>query len=130
MKVGLALLLIRPWRLTNEFLAGHRVRYLHPARLYLLTSILFFFAATSWIKSIHIDPINLSPAQRADGRSRDGAVVSCPVSRSEDDGGILVGIAECPDARQEHACVLGFGEKRIAQRAACAPCREINRGQG
>jgi Protein of unknown function (DUF3667) len=65
----IALLLIRPWRLTNEFLAGHRVRYLHPARLYLLTSILFFFAVTSWIKSIHIDPINLSPAQRAEIRS-------------------------------------------------------------
>jgi hypothetical protein len=65
----IALLLTRPWRLTIEFLAGHRVRYLHPARLYLLISIVFFFAATSWIKSIHIDPINLSPTQRAEIRS-------------------------------------------------------------
>ena len=65
----IGLLITRPWGLTNEFLAGRRVRYLHPARLYLLTSILFFFAVTSWIKSIHIDPINLSPAQRAEIRS-------------------------------------------------------------
>jgi len=36
-------LLTRPWKLTNEFLAGHRVRYLNPLRLYLLVSILFFF---------------------------------------------------------------------------------------
>src|SRR5437867_3816578 len=40
----IALLLVKPWRLTNEFLAGHRVRYVHPLRLYLLASILFFFA--------------------------------------------------------------------------------------
>ena len=47
-------LIVRPWRLTNEFLAGHRVRYLHPLRLYLLASILFFFAVNYWAKSIHI----------------------------------------------------------------------------
>ncbi len=38
------LLLTRPWKLTNEFLAGHRVRYLNPLRLYLLVSVTFFFA--------------------------------------------------------------------------------------
>jgi hypothetical protein len=36
-------LLTRPWKLTNEFLAGNRVRYLNPLRLYLLASVLFFF---------------------------------------------------------------------------------------
>jgi hypothetical protein len=40
----IGLLIVKPWRLTNEFLAGRRVRYLHPLRLYLLASILFFFA--------------------------------------------------------------------------------------
>lgn len=39
----IGLLLARPWKLTNEFLAGHRVRYLNPLRLYLLVSVLFFF---------------------------------------------------------------------------------------
>jgi hypothetical protein len=38
-------LIVRPWKLTNEFLAGHRVRYLNPLRLYLLASVLFFFMA-------------------------------------------------------------------------------------
>lgn len=35
-------LLTRPWRLTNDFNAGRRVRYVHPLRLYLLASIAFF----------------------------------------------------------------------------------------
>jgi hypothetical protein len=62
----IGLLITRPWRLTNEFLAGRRVRYLHPARLYLLTSILFFFVVTYWAKSIHLDPSKLSPKDRAE----------------------------------------------------------------
>src|SRR5207248_1510311 len=38
------LLLVRPLRLTIDFLAGKRVRYVNPLRLYLLASIIFFFA--------------------------------------------------------------------------------------
>jgi hypothetical protein len=59
-------LIARPWHLTNEFLAGRRVRYLHPLRLYLLASILFFFAVTHWAKSIHLDPDKSSPKNRAE----------------------------------------------------------------
>jgi len=35
-------LLLRPGRLTAEFIAGHRARYLPPLRLYLVLSVLFF----------------------------------------------------------------------------------------
>jgi hypothetical protein len=66
---SIALLVTRPWRLTNAFLSGQRVRYLHPARLYLLASILFFFAATYGIKSAHFQPINLSPEDRSEIRN-------------------------------------------------------------
>src|SRR5882724_6908920 len=59
-------LIVRPWHLTNEFLTGRRVRYLHPLRLYLLASILFFFAVTHWAKSIHLDPDKLSSQDRAE----------------------------------------------------------------
>jgi hypothetical protein len=65
----IALLITRPWRLTNEFLAGRRIRYLHPARLYLLASIVFFFAVTYGFKSIKIDPITFSTQQRQEVRS-------------------------------------------------------------
>ncbi len=41
----IGLLLTRPWKPTNEFLAGRRVRYLNPLRLYLLASVAFFFVA-------------------------------------------------------------------------------------
>jgi hypothetical protein len=64
----IGLLLVRPWKLTNQFLAGHRVRYVHPLRLYLLASILFFFAVNYAIKSAHFEPINLSPENRAEIR--------------------------------------------------------------
>lgn len=36
------ILLTRPGKLTNDFNAGRRVRYVHPLRLYLLASIAFF----------------------------------------------------------------------------------------
>src|SRR6266446_3225220 len=62
----IGLLLVRPWRLTNQFLAGHRVRYVHPLRLYLLASILFFFAVNYWAKSIHLQPGKLTSENRAE----------------------------------------------------------------
>jgi uncharacterized protein DUF3667 len=61
----ISLLLCRPWKLTNEFLAGHRVRYVHPLRLYLLASILFFFVVSYWAKAVHVTPNRFSPEQRA-----------------------------------------------------------------
>ena len=57
-------LIVRPWYLTNNFLTGRRVRYLHPLRLYLLASILFFFAVTYLTKSMHVNA-PLSPEARA-----------------------------------------------------------------
>lgn len=59
-------LIARPWHLTNQFLAGRRVRYVHPLRLYLLVSILFFFVVNYWAKSIHADPSKLSAEDRTD----------------------------------------------------------------
>jgi hypothetical protein len=62
----IGLLLVKPWRLTNEFLAGHRVRYVHPLRLYLLASILFFFAVNYGAKGLHLEPGKLGPKDRAE----------------------------------------------------------------
>jgi hypothetical protein len=62
----IGLLLVKPWQLTNEFLAGKRVRYLNPLRLYLLASILFFFAINYWTKGIHMEPGKLGPKDRAE----------------------------------------------------------------
>ena len=43
----LGALLFRPGQLTREFLAGRRVRYLPPVRLYLVISLVFFLWASS-----------------------------------------------------------------------------------
>jgi len=61
----IGLLVIKPWRLTNEFLAGKRVRYLHPLRLYLLASILFFFAINYGAKGLRLEPGKISEKNRA-----------------------------------------------------------------
>ena len=62
----IALLILKPWRLTNEFLAGKRVRYVNPLRLYLLASILFFFAVNYATKGVKFEPGKLSADDRAD----------------------------------------------------------------
>ena len=62
----IALLLLKPWRLTNEFLAGKRVRHVNPLRLYLLASIIFFFAVNYGAKGIHVDPSKLGAKDRAE----------------------------------------------------------------
>jgi hypothetical protein len=60
----IGLLIVKPWRLTNEFLAGKRVRYLHPLRLYLLASILFFFAVNYGAKGLRLEPGKISDKNR------------------------------------------------------------------
>src|SRR5437588_12534145 len=61
----IGLLIIKPLKLTNEFLAGKRVRYLHPLRLYLLASILFFFAVNYSAKGIRLQPGKIAEKHRA-----------------------------------------------------------------
>lgn len=62
---SLGLLLVKPWKLTNDFNAGRRARYVHPLRLYLLASILFFLLA----RAINLDstgPIELTAQDRTE----------------------------------------------------------------
>ena len=60
----IGLLIVKPWRLTNEFLSGKRVRYLHPLRLYLLASILFFFAVNYGARGLRLEPGKISEKNR------------------------------------------------------------------
>ncbi|MFL6589938.1 MAG: DUF3667 domain-containing protein [Chthoniobacterales bacterium] len=58
-------LLVWPWHLTNDFNAGRRARYVHPLRLYLIASIVFFLLA----RSINWDtdsPIQLTAQDRTE----------------------------------------------------------------
>jgi hypothetical protein len=64
----LGLLFTRPWRLTNEFVEGKRVRHVHPLRLYLLASVAFFFAVNYGAKGLRFEPgkTKLDPKDRAE----------------------------------------------------------------
>src|SRR5437764_7790765 len=62
----IGLLIVKPWRLTNEFLAGKRVRYVNPLRLYLLASILFFFAVNYGARGLRVDTRKLGQKDRAE----------------------------------------------------------------
>src|SRR6266496_4201967 len=79
----IGLLLVRPWKLTNQFLAGHRVRYVHPLRLYLLASILFFFAVNYWAKSLHLQPGKITSKDRAEIESALDAQNLTPEQRAK-----------------------------------------------
>jgi hypothetical protein len=60
------LLITRPWRLTNEFLEGKRVRHAHPLRLYLVAGFLFFLGVNYGAKGLRIEPGKLNPKDRAE----------------------------------------------------------------
>src|SRR5206468_2094855 len=77
---------------------GHRVRYVHPLRLYLLASILFFFAVNYAIKSAHFDPINLSPENRTEIRDELQRENIAPEVRAKIEAA-LGGIEVPPDKR-------------------------------
>jgi hypothetical protein len=62
----IGLLVTRPWRLTNEFVEGKRVRHVHPLRLYLLASILFFFAVNYGVKGLKLDLGKIPEEKRAE----------------------------------------------------------------
>lgn len=61
----IGLLIFRPWRLTNEFVSGKRVRHVHPLRLYLLASVLFFFAVNYGAKGLRLEPGKIPEKGRA-----------------------------------------------------------------
>jgi len=65
---SLGLLVIRPGWLTNQFVAGRRTRYLHPLRLYLLVSIVFFLC-------VRLAPIQTRPQVAPDMTPKDRAEV-------------------------------------------------------
>ena len=62
---SLNVLLLSPWKLTNDFNAGRRARYVHPLRLYLIASIIFFLLARAinWETPASVD---LTPQDRTE----------------------------------------------------------------
>jgi hypothetical protein len=49
------LLLFKPWRLTNEFIEGKRARHVHPLRVYLIASVIFFLVINFLARGTHVN---------------------------------------------------------------------------
>jgi len=47
------LLLVKPWRLTTEFIEGKRARHVHPLRVYLIASVTFFLVINFLSRGAH-----------------------------------------------------------------------------
>jgi hypothetical protein len=71
------LLLFKPWRLTNDFLAGRRQRYVHPLRIYLIASVAFFFL----IRGLeHFNPPSKGHSIIIDGHPKNSEAATPPAS--------------------------------------------------
>ena len=101
-------LLFRPGRLTSEYLRGRRVHFTPPLRLYLLSSLLFFFFAKfgGIENGIQIDGDEPeAPATQSDESPRQAAPsdeTDAPAGTREDpapqpEGGVLAGTATTTD---------------------------------
>jgi hypothetical protein len=80
---SLYLLLLRPGRLTQEYFAERRMRYLPPVRLYLVLSVLFFAFGLATPKKISVPPSIAAPDAAAPGKAAaDGAAADkAPAAR-------------------------------------------------
>jgi len=62
----IGLLILKPWRLTIDFVEGKRVRHAHPLRLYLVAGFIFFFAVNYGAKGLRLEPGKISDDKRAE----------------------------------------------------------------
>ncbi len=106
----LGLLMIRPGWLTNQFTTGRRTRYLHPLRVYLLVSVVFFLCARF---------LPISPAARSSGDFT-------PQNRAEIEESINKIPALPNDLRAEVSKALREEEKKSAARKDAAVKKNIS----
>jgi hypothetical protein len=121
----IGLLIAKPWRLTNEFLAGKRVRYVHPLRLYLLASILFFFAVNYWAKSIHFHPGQLSPKDRAELETELKNGNLPPVARSKIEQALSLSPTPAPAAQADEKTSPTRGEQGASAEGDFGPLLQM-----
>jgi len=58
-------LLLKPGKLTNEYMAGKRVQYLHPVKMYIFISLVYFLLVLSFKPNINPKVTVLTPQQKA-----------------------------------------------------------------
>lgn len=87
----IGLLVVSPGWLTNQFVAGRRTRYLHPLRLYLLVSIVFFLC----VRFVSFEPKHAAPRHvTAKDRAEVEQAMSNPAIPAAVREQVLAGLAE------------------------------------
>ncbi len=98
-------LMIRPGRLTHDYLQGRRARYMPPFRMYLVLSVLFFLVAFFDPREtfgIFYEPQTLE--QEEEGERREAAEIADEVRRDLAEEGIIIGApGELSETREETA---------------------------
>jgi hypothetical protein len=112
-------LIARPGRLTSEFLAGHRARYLPPVRLYLVLSVAFFLLM-SLAPSIGVLVVTTDDHGRAvtvKGETLDKALVGLATTN------------ETAEQRAERVCksvnIAGLSKRYLSPQRIASACRSI-----
>ena len=127
------LLLFKPWRLTNEFIEGKRARHVHPLRVYLIASVIFFLVINFLSKNAHLNhdrrgdhnqfslassaptPLPLALPSASPGFSLGMSALPSPPalpSVAEDENNLLVQF----DDKEEHSGFGGWLEKRAKEK--------------
>jgi glutathione S-transferase len=96
---SLHLLLFRPGRLTQEYFADHRARYLPPVRLYLVLSVLFFAFGLATPEKTSLPPV-AAPDAAAPSKAapQPAAAGKAPAAREKSRSTIL-DIDNCDDIK-------------------------------
>jgi hypothetical protein len=92
-----------------RFADSKAVRYVHPLRLYLLASILFFFAVNYFVKTVHFQKDHLSPKDRAQIEAKLAAKNLTPEQRETVEKAL--NLANVPPEAAALAGALGHGEE-------------------
>ena len=100
-----ALLLFKPWRLTNEFVEGKRARHVHPLRVYLIASVLFFLVINFLAKDAHFQSDRKTDRKTEPNRFSitTSASPPAPVQPADSSFGLSLGVsAPSPTASPAH----------------------------
>jgi len=81
----MGLLLFRPGRLTREYLAGRRRRYVRPARLYLFSTLVFFAVSRFFVSPLNFETVDGEPSAKSPA-----ATMEQGKKRHDDDAGFFI----------------------------------------
>jgi hypothetical protein len=96
----LYILLFKPGKLTTEYFAEHRVRYLPPVRLYLVLSVLFFAFGLATPEKTSVPPAVAAPDAAAPSQAAPpGAVAGKASAAREKSRSTILDIENCDDIK-------------------------------